>query len=59
MGMKDREANKVIAKPIPERTKEAVQGFIGKNVSRKAMVYTDDHRSYIGLLLSMRVPIIA
>ena len=49
MGMKDREANKVVAKPVPERTKEAVQGFIGENVSRKAMVYTDDHRSYIGL----------
>ncbi len=49
MGMKDREANKIIAKPVPERTKEAVQGFVGSYVSRKAMVYTDDHRSYIGL----------
>ncbi len=49
MGMKERETNKVIAKPVQERTKEAVQGFIGENVSQKAMVYTDDHRSYIGL----------
>lgn len=49
MGMKNREANKIVAKPVPERTKEAVQGFIGENVSRKAIVYTDDHRSYIGL----------
>ena len=49
MGMKERETNKVIAKPVPERTKEAVQGFISENVSRKAMIYSDDHRSYIGL----------
>lgn len=49
MGIKDRDANKIVAKPVPERTKEAVQGFIGENVSQKAMVYTDDHRSYIGL----------
>lgn len=49
MGMKDRKTNKVVAKPVPERTKEAVQGFISANVSQKAMVYTDDHRSYIGL----------
>lgn len=49
MGIKDRDTNKVIAKPVQARTKEAVQGFIGENVSQKAMVYTDDHRSYIGL----------
>ncbi len=49
MGMKAREANKIIAKPVPERTKEAVQGFISENVSRKAMIYSDNHRSYIGL----------
>ena len=49
VGMKSREANKVIAKPVPERTKEELQGFIGSNVSRKAMIYTDDHRSYAGL----------
>ena len=49
IGMKDRETNKVVAKPVPERTKEELQGFISANVSQKAMVYTDDHRSYIGL----------
>lgn len=47
--MKDRKTNKVVAKPVPERTKEELQGFISANVSQKAMVYTDDHRSYIGL----------
>ena len=49
VGMKDRATNKVAAKPVPARTKEELQGFISANVSRKAMVYTDDHRSYIGL----------
>ncbi len=49
VGMKDRNTNKVIAKAVPERTKEELQGFISANVSQKAMVYTDDHRSYIGL----------
>ena len=49
VGMKDREANKVVAKPVPERTKEELQGFISANVSQKAMVYTDDHKSYSGL----------
>ena len=49
VGMKDRDTNKVVAKPVPERTKEELQGFISANVSQKAMVYTDDHRSYIGL----------
>lgn len=49
IGMKNRDTNKVVAKPVPERTKEELQGFISANVSQKAMVYTDDHRSYIGL----------
>ena len=49
VGMKAREANKIVAKPVPERTKEEMHGFIGSNVSPEAKVYTDDHRSYIGL----------
>ena len=49
VGIKDRETNKVVAKPVPERTKEELHGFIVSNVSLEAKVYTDDHRSYIGL----------
>lgn len=49
VGMKDRRTNKVIAKPVPERTKEELHGFIREAVSPNAKVYTDDHRSYIGL----------
>lgn len=49
IGMKNRETNKVVAQPVPSRTREELQGFISSHVSQKAMVYTDDHRSYIGL----------
>ena len=49
VGIKDRKANKVVARHIPNLTKEEIQGFLGENVSRKAMIYTDNHRSYIGL----------
>ena len=47
--MKDRETNKVVAKPVPERTKEELHGFISSKVAPEAKVYTDDHRSYLGL----------
>ena len=49
VGIKDREANKVFAKPVAERSKEDIHGLIGETVSPEAKVYTDDHRSYIGL----------
>ena len=49
VGMKDRETNKIVAKPVSERTKEELQSFIGNNVASEAKVYTDDHKSYIGL----------
>ena len=49
VGMKDREGNKIIARPVAERTKEEIHGFIGEAVSPGAKVYTDDHKSYTGL----------
>ena len=49
VGMKNRETNKVIAKPVPDRTKEEIHGFIGEHASQEAKVYTDDHKSYLGL----------
>ena len=39
----------VVAKPVPDRTKEEIHGFIGNNLALEAKVYTDDHKSYIGL----------
>ena len=49
VGIKDRKTNRVVAKPVPERTKEGLHGFIGSNVSPEVRVYKDDYRSYIGL----------
>ncbi len=49
VGIKDRKANKIVAKPVPDRTKAEIHGFIDKAVSPEAKVYTDDHKSYLGL----------
>jgi len=49
VGMKDRKTNKVIAKPVPDRTKEEIHGFIQEAVSPESKVYSDDHKSYLGL----------
>ena len=49
VGMKDRKTNKVIAKPVPDRTKEEIHGFIREAVSPESKVYSDDHKSYLGL----------
>ena len=37
VGMKDREANKVTAKPVPERSKEEIHGLIGKKFPYKEL----------------------
>ncbi len=50
VGMKNRETNRVIAQPVSERSKEEIQGFIVKNAGRGVKIYTDDHKSYTGLL---------
>ena len=48
MGMKDQGSKQELLPSLfLKELKKAVQGFIGENVSQKAMVYTDDHRSYI------------
>lgn len=49
VGMKDRETNKVIAKPVPDRTKKEIHHFVHNSISPKAKVYTDDHKSYLGI----------
>ena len=49
VGTKDRGTNKIVAKPVPRRTKEKLHSFIGRTVSPETKVYTDDHKSYIGL----------
>ncbi len=49
VGMKDRKTNKIIAKPVSDRTKEEIHGFIREAVSPESKVYSDDHKSYLGL----------
>ena len=39
----------VTAKVIPDATVPTLQGFVKDNVHRQSVVYTDAHRSYVGL----------
>ena len=34
---------------IPDTGKQVLHGFIERNVSRSSIIYTDEHRSYLGL----------
>lgn len=49
IGMKSRQENKIIAKVIPNGSKKEMQGFIEQYADKKAMTYTDDHKSYTEL----------
>ncbi len=46
IGMKDRETNAVIAKPIDETDRFTLQGFVLGQVEPGAKVYTDEHAGY-------------
>ena len=46
---KNRDDNSIKARVVPKTTKRELQGFIEANVDENAIVYTDDHKSYIGL----------
>ena len=49
VGVKDRETGKVAAKLARNTASRDLQGFIGDNVDRASMVYTDEHASYEGI----------
>lgn len=49
VGAKDRKTNQVSATPISTADKETLQGFVIDNTKAGTVVYTDDHRAYIGL----------
>ena len=49
MGIKDRDTNKVVAKPVPIQNERGITGLYRNKVAPEAKVYTDDHKSYIGL----------
>ena len=50
VGVKDRETKKIAAVPVARTDRETLQGFVHTHVTDGATVYTDDHRSYRGLV---------
>ena len=49
MGVKDRVTRQVSAEVVLDTKKRTLQPFIHDNVEAGAMVYTDDHRSHLGI----------
>ena len=49
VGAKDRDSNEVRAEVITDTTKLTLQSFVREHVEPGAAVYTDEHRSYVGL----------
>ena len=49
VGARDRDTGQVNAQIVEKTDARNLQGFVIENVELGAMVYTDDHRSYIGL----------
>ena len=48
VGMRQRDGV-IVAKHVADRTKTTLQGFINKNASWGATIYTDTHKSYSGM----------
>ena len=49
VGVKDRQTNRITARPIATTDRATLQGFVHDHVTAGAKVYTDEHRSYTGL----------
>ena len=49
VGAKDRKANQVTARQIPDTTQDTLQGFVAETAAKGATVCTGEHRSYIGI----------
>ena len=49
VGIKDRATNEVRAEVITDTTGETLQGFVRENTEAGATVYSDEHKSYVGL----------
>ena len=50
LGVKDRKTNRITAKVIEDNTTPTIQEFVNDNHSQNASVFTDEHRSYEGLV---------
>lgn len=49
IGIKDRDSNEVRAEVVTDTTKPTLQAFVREHTEPGAAVYTDEHRSYVGL----------
>ena len=49
VGVKDRQTNRITARPVTTTDRATLQGFVQDHVTAGAKVYTDEHRSYTGL----------
>ena len=49
VGARDRPTKRVKAKVIPDTTKETLQGFVQDVANPGAQIYTDEHKSYVGM----------
>ena len=49
VGAKDRDNNEVRAEVVTDTTKPTLQSFVREHIEPGAAVYTDEHRSYVGL----------
>lgn len=49
IGIKDRDSNEVRADVVTDTTKPTLQAFVREHAEEGATVYTDEHRSYVGL----------
>ena len=49
VAVRDRESSQIRAAVVPDTTKPTLQAFVGAFTGEGTVVYTDEHRSYIGL----------
>ncbi len=49
VGMKDRDTNRVTARPVPSTDSDTLQGFVTDHTVKDATVYTDEARAYKGM----------
>ena len=49
VGAKDRKSNKIVAKVADNTDSTTLQGFVRNSTDAASTVYTDEHRSYLGL----------
>ena len=48
-GIKDRASRRIHAQVVPSTSAKSLQGFIRDNAGEASVIYTDEHRAYIGL----------